>query len=51
MYDHTIKRSLWFSTREWDSLAHTVARELIQKGRENDAKGLEALLWITRRYE
>ena len=51
MYDITMTRSLWFSSRGTDALSHTVARELIQKATLGDWQNYEVLLWIVRRYE
>lgn len=51
MYDITMTRSLWFSSRVTDALCHTVARELIQKATLGDWQNYEKLLWIARRYE
>ena len=47
MYDITMTRSLWFSSFRTDALAHTVARELINRTKYDHEK----LLWIVRRYE
>lgn len=47
MYDIALTRLVWFRSIGTDALAHTVARELINR----DKYEHEKLLWIVRRYQ
>lgn len=49
--DHVMTRGLWFNAHKTECLAHSVARELINRATKNDNQHYEKLLWIVRRYD